>query len=556
MNGSPVPSAASTSSNVNGNISQLNQLAQDTNAQYIIHTGDFGFYELSSLDRIIDRTLRHLVQYSNLIPAHMRSRLNSLPIDQVRRTMEESSQSYLSEFPLFLSGEMKLDVPVYAVWGACEDVAVLEKFRSGEYKIPNLFILDEATSYVLDIGGVSLRLFGLGGAVVQHKLFDNGEGSDTIAGGAGTMWTTALQIGELVETAEEAYDPSETRILVTHASPGREGLLAQLALVLRADFTISAGLHFRYGISYNEFSCQPDQDHYRDRLTQSQANFMQLWDAIREQVEGYVDERQAALLRNALSVVNRLPPSLRDPRQPDVAGTFSNIDREEQAFKNMWNFNLPDAAFGYVVLDINNGRISAETKSQGFNFSYRRSNAQVSMASPSMSSAAFSMQGGHTEKPNQYRSNDWQNSPYPSNDTNQFTGSDDKESDGVKDENFSPRNSKRISMARSPYVAYVGGFWGAPVTEDDIKDFFGRDTITSVKFPIDPTSQLPKTTHCYVDFTDANALDNALAKNGQTLKDNRLVINRPNSQSGDNRGRGRTLRARSYRGGRNESSTR
>ncbi|KAG0174577.1 hypothetical protein DFQ28_005732 [Apophysomyces sp. BC1034] len=512
---------------------------------------------MSSLDRIIDRTLKHLVQYSTLIPAHVRSRLNNSPIEQVRRTIEESSQPFLSEFPQFLSGKKKLDVPVYAVWGAFEDVAILEKFRSGEYKIPNLYILDEATTYMLDIGGVSLRLFGLGGAVVQHKLFDNGEGSDTIAGGAGTMWTTALQIGELVETAEEAYDPSETRILVTHASPGREGLLAQLALVLRADFTISAGLHFRYGISYNEFSCQPDQDHYRERLLQSQAQFMQLWDAIREQVESYVDDRQAALLRNALAVVGRLPPSLRDPRQPDGPTAFQATDKDEQAFKNMWNFNLPDAALGWVVLDINNGRISAETRSQGFNFSYRRSNTQVSMTSPAMSSAAFSSHGsgGHTEKPNQYRPNDWQTSPYPTNDTNQFAGGDWKETGSAKDENFSPRNSKRMSMARSPYVAFVGGLSNTTVSEDDIKDFLGRDTITNVKFPIDLETQLPKS-HCYVDFMDALSLENALAKNGQTFKDNRLVINRPNSQFGDGRGRGRSMRGRSYRGGRNESSSR
>lgn len=65
---------------------------------------------------------------------------------------------------------------MYAVWGACEDVVVLERFRNREIEIPNLFILDEANTYLLDIGGVSLRLFGLGGAVVQHKLFDNGEG--------------------------------------------------------------------------------------------------------------------------------------------------------------------------------------------------------------------------------------------------------------------------------------------------------------------------------------------------------------------------------------------
>lgn len=29
-----------------------------------------------------------------------------------------------------------------------------------------------------------------------------GEGNATIAGGQGTMWTTALQIGELIDTAQ------------------------------------------------------------------------------------------------------------------------------------------------------------------------------------------------------------------------------------------------------------------------------------------------------------------------------------------------------------------
>lgn len=47
-----------------------------------------------------------------------------------------------------------------------------------------------------------LRLLGLGGAVVVAKMFDNGEGSATIAGGGGTMWTTALQMGELLDTAQ------------------------------------------------------------------------------------------------------------------------------------------------------------------------------------------------------------------------------------------------------------------------------------------------------------------------------------------------------------------
>ncbi|KAF9896091.1 hypothetical protein BX616_008154, partial [Lobosporangium transversale] len=208
------------------NISQLNDLADQTGAKLIIHCGDFGFYERDSLNRISDSTL---------IPPAMRTRLlqaNVTP-DSLRSQIRASTTHILSELPLFLSGQKTLKVPVYTVWGACEDVSVLEKFRSNEYSIPHLNILDEAATTVIDIGGVKLRLFGLGGAIAQHKFFDIGEGTSTIAGGSGTMWTTALQIGQLVDTAQKVFDATETRVLVSHASPGREGILAQLALVLK-----------------------------------------------------------------------------------------------------------------------------------------------------------------------------------------------------------------------------------------------------------------------------------------------------------------------------------
>lgn len=181
-----------------------------------------------------ERTLRHLVQYSSLISSAFRSQLlapattfaqmRALLLDPPRGSFPDSKTGTdfgLSEFPKLLSGELKLSVPVYTVWGACEDVAILEKIRAAgpspvtfpgalirkelpaSYAIPNLTVLDEATTRVLTIGGVRLRLFGLGGAVVSHKLFDNGTGRATIAGGAGTMWTTMLQIGEIVDTAQK-----------------------------------------------------------------------------------------------------------------------------------------------------------------------------------------------------------------------------------------------------------------------------------------------------------------------------------------------------------------
>ena len=281
----------------------------------------------------------------------------------------------MSELPAFISGKYTLDVPVYTVWGACEDVRVLEKFRSGEYKIPNLHIIDEASSRLLDVGGIKLRLLGLGGAVVMHKLFDNGEGRTTIAGGQGTMWTTLLQMGELVDTANRVYDPTETRVFVTHASPAREGLLNQLSVTLKADFSISAGLHFRYGSSYNEFSVNPTLDHYRGKLAASKASFNDVWETVKGEVQPAVEtnDAQKTLLKNALDIVEKMPTVANggNPFGGSVPGQAAAGQVDESAFKNMWNFNLADAAFGYLVLEVESGRIGTEMRAQGFNFAHR-----------------------------------------------------------------------------------------------------------------------------------------------------------------------------------------
>ncbi|KAF2199575.1 hypothetical protein GQ43DRAFT_112074 [Delitschia confertaspora ATCC 74209] len=371
---------------VRGNLQSLNQLAADARANYIIHTGDFGFYDDRSLDRIAEKTLKHVAQYSPLLSDAVKRSIAAAPPQPPIKERFAREHLPLSELPLFLNKTYTLNVPVYTVWGACEDVQVLEKLRSGEYKIDNLHIIDEAHSRLLEVGGVKLRLLGLGGAVVMHKLFDNGEGRTTIAGGQGTMWTTLLQMGELVDTANRVYDPTETRIFVTHASPAREGILNQLSVSLKADFSISAGLHFRYGSSYNEFSVNPTLDHYRGKLAASKASFNDVWDTVKSEVEPAVaeSESQQRLLQLAIEIVNKMPTVANggNPFGGPAPGPASG-QVDESAFKNMWNFNLADAAFGWLVLDIDNGRIGTEMRAQGFNFAHRGAPASLPGTQPS-----------------------------------------------------------------------------------------------------------------------------------------------------------------------------
>jgi Protein of unknown function (DUF2433) len=338
------------------------------------------------------RTLRHVAQYSPLLSDAVKRQISQSPPQPSIKERFSREQLPLSELPLFLNKTYTLDVPVYTVWGACEDVQVLEKLRSGEYKIDNLHIVDEAHSRLLDIGGVKLRLLGLGGAVVMHKLFDNGEGRTTIAGGQGTMWTTLLQMGELVDTAQRVYDPTETRIFVTHASPAREGLLNQLSVTLKADFSISAGLHFRYGSSYNEFSVNPTLDHYRGKLAASKASFDDVWQTVKNEVEPAVadNDSQQRLLTYALDLVQKMP-TVANGGNPfgGSVGVPGSGQIDESAFKNMWNFNLADAAYGWLVLDIESGRIGTEMRAQGFNFAHRTGKSSSQQpAAPTTASVA------------------------------------------------------------------------------------------------------------------------------------------------------------------------
>lgn len=306
----------------------------------------------------------------------------------------------MSELPKFLDGSQNLVVPVYTIYGAAEDLTVLEKFKNGSYKVPNLHIIDECTTYTIKTpSGPTIRLFGLGGSLVLHRLFDHGDGSLSIAGSPGVMWTTLLQIGQLISTVRKSFIPSEIRVFVSHPSPSREGLLAQLAVALRTDFTISSGLHFRYASSFNEFSVLPSVENFRNILAMARIQFMNIWDSVKDLLFSLVDNVQNQQLMLAYEVFESMP-ILDNQQLPaesikiKIAGNDallassktttsnstsysnpSNVTESmkylELAFSNMWHFNLCDHINGALVLSVNQGRVSSISYSEGFDFAYR-----------------------------------------------------------------------------------------------------------------------------------------------------------------------------------------
>ena len=78
------------------------------------------------------RTLKHVAQYSPLLAEPIKSEIARATGQQSIKERFQRERLALSELPQFLNKTFKLDVPVFTVWGACEDVLVLEKLRSQE----------------------------------------------------------------------------------------------------------------------------------------------------------------------------------------------------------------------------------------------------------------------------------------------------------------------------------------------------------------------------------------------------------------------------------------
>jgi predicted phosphodiesterase len=310
-------------SDTHGQIDLINERASDTKADFVIHAGDFGFYDDESVVRLNPRELHLLIKHSAVAGKYP----NSKDMDREELATVVRNEKLLGEFPNYLSGQKRFEVPVYAVWGNHEDVKILRDMERG-LTVPNLHILDENHTFEFqDDDNFAFSLFGLGGNFLVKRLFDR-----PIAGDAGKVWATLHQFGVLYKKVMHNKKPS---IFVSHVSPGKEPLLTSLVAHLLPSFWISGHMGPPFTCVWNQFTIRESDD--VQNWLQSELAEIEQYSKFRKLSE------EAAL---ALELIKNPPES-------------------DQWFRNMWNINLPDAKDGHAVLTVDKGRFSLETYSKG-----------------------------------------------------------------------------------------------------------------------------------------------------------------------------------------------
>jgi predicted phosphodiesterase len=310
-------------SDTHGNLDVIGELAARAQADAVIHAGDFGFFDDGSYERLSDRELRLHVAHSVLQQTEKARILNLSRNDLIDAARKHR---LLGGFQSYLDGAKWPPVPVYAVWGNHEDRDVVERLFLGDTTVRNLNILHHRQGYRIGPAFV----FGLGGNLLPGSRMMQ----RPLAGGGGKIWSTLSQYSDLVESAEKDADRSETRIFVSHVSPGKEPFVELVGARTRADFTISGHMGAPTCMIWNPFavsSVEEAEKRLRDGL-----------EAVRKSCLDAA-KPDASWADQVFAFVGRIPK--------DTIEIGRGV-KAPRWYRQMTHVNLPDAHVGYAVMDV------------------------------------------------------------------------------------------------------------------------------------------------------------------------------------------------------------
>eukprot|EP01134_Creolimax_fragrantissima_P006033 CFRG6033T1 len=337
-------------SHVCGRLHMLNSLAEKSGAKAIVSCGNLGFFDETSYDNMSITRLRSLLKETKTVSHDHKEKLVRLDDVKLRQAMRE--QSILSDLPYYIQNESghadrKFNVPVYALWGAQEDVHVIEKVRDGLYVIPNLNILDESHSHKIN----DVRLLGLGGDIDYDRLFDHGDSESDIAGECGYVWSSLFQIAQLLQTAKATYNKSETRLFCTFVSCGKDALVALLSKRIGANFSVSGHINAPYCSTYTHWTTQ-HQASWHEWVEATCTHIRHNWALVQRNVQELCSDAEIVVLSEAMELVRTVPL----------------LDE----MRSVWSVVLCDVDAGYAIVNLKNSKLGLETISTGRDFSKRK----------------------------------------------------------------------------------------------------------------------------------------------------------------------------------------
>lgn len=445
-----------TVSDIQGDWDCLNEISKFHSADVVLHTGNFGFWDLTTVQSADLQYLKLLVAFLPLLPSYLVSELNELSqinktdnfadleiLHRYRHKLCEHGASHLEQY---LDGTKQFEFPVYTIIGPLDDPNIVLKFLNGEFSIPNLHIVDHKSVYELETAEMPIRIYGLGGNLKIHSLFDEGDLSESetrdskkrksglganggeftevtqngskpteisaastpsqlLCGRLGDLWITLPQIATLYSNVTKKLSSSAQNginIFLSHSPVVKNPLLEHLAIVTKADFTISQGLHFRYPVSGNGMSFVDSMggsagyiDTYRHKFLRLRMILGEMWEVVRDDVCEVLDGNSHLLdlVELGLSLFDKIPVTVSELAEKIVKLSLDDSDDEEiskltlrrildmyfAAYYKLWHFNLCDHTseqetevqhHNVMVFALDRGYFKlAHCNSEGFSFS-------------------------------------------------------------------------------------------------------------------------------------------------------------------------------------------
>lgn len=417
-------------SDIQGNLYALQELydkelEDDNPIDFILHTGNFGFWDYDTINNYHDLLyFKQIVAFLEVLDVSTVDELNNLSTIQTNQnasTMDELSifkqrlkEKGISQINSYINGELKLPCPVYTIYGPLDDPQIIDKFQNGQYSIPNLHLVDHSRNYEIPSPldtQPNIKIYGLGGNLKIHSLFDNGNFHfNSLSGKIGDLWITLIQIAELYTNFMKDGNKKTINIFMSHAPIIKTPLLEHLAILTNADFTISQGLHFRYPVMGNGMSFVDSMggssgyiENYRSKFSRLRMILGEYWSAIKPELISLLDgineperENFRNLIELGLTLFDKIPIAINDSIDKIIPLTLEETINEDtgtskkilkkindyyfSAYYNLWHFNLCDhiihsqeKEYNIMIFKLNKyGNLKLDyCNSQGFNFNFK-----------------------------------------------------------------------------------------------------------------------------------------------------------------------------------------